>query len=157
MTDFSRKSYGDWGPNACNAISPHTGWPCRHPKGHEKTGKNEFERQHWHDPVPEPDPKPPSCREIADALAEHPRLALDVQELMLIRDHPAPGHLVIDRTDDNNIYYIERYALRGQVKATEVVPSNPEFGCNSRFLQADGLHRLSTGGPHGPVIWEIRG
>lgn len=98
----------------------------------------------------------PSAGELRDAILGHPSIAHDLRELLLVRDHPAPGHLIIDRTDDDNIYYIERYAAREQVKAREIVASNKDFGCNSVFFETRRLAQLPAGGAHGPVIWELR-
>lgn len=107
-------------------------------------------------PAQEVSEAPPSAAELRDAILEHPKIADDLRELLLVRDHPAPGHLIIDRTDDDNIYYIERHAARGQVKAHEVEARNKDFGCNSLFFEAEKLVQTPRGGPHGPVIWELR-
>ena len=95
----------------------------------------------------------PSVTEIKEALDEHPRLVADLREAMLIRDRPAPGHLLIDRGDGDHIYGIERYAAREQVKAQEIVARELGEGCNSRFFEMSKMSLMGPVGPQGPVVW----
>ena len=99
----------------------------------------------------------PTSDEIVAALVVHPQLARDVQEGLLItalaQRHPAPGHLIIDRNDGDLMYSIDMYAAREQVKATEIIASNPEFGRNARFFKMSKMSPNLRCGPWGPVVW----
>lgn len=94
-----------------------------------------------------------SAKEILEVLALHPKILDEVRMGLVTTETPRPGHLVVDPNEyeGSQLFYIERFAARGQVKIHPL----PGQGGNSHFVKSDKLVLKSIGSDYGPIIWEV--